>query len=173
MWFDTSSVLLTSGSAVGGTPLNAFDNALRDAGVSDFNLIKVSSIIPPGVPIRRLIRRSSPVKGEGLMVPTIYVELNSNEVGAELAVAVGAGLPPAAQHAAGVVFVAATHGRAEDAENHVEEMVGEGMRAKGLSRHRVEIESAAAVVAEPCTAVIACAIFCDDHIAATVAHAII
>lgn len=39
-------VAITSGKAEGPTILNAFDNALLDAGIGDVNLIKVSSIIP-------------------------------------------------------------------------------------------------------------------------------
>jgi arginine decarboxylase len=159
MWFSTSSVFLTSGSAIGRTPLNAFDNALRDAGIADFNLIKVSSIIPPSVPVRRLIRRSTPVSGEGLMVPTIYIALDSDEPGTEIAVAVGAGLPPSSQHAAGVVFVAACRGSEQAARTLVEDMVHEGMDQKGLRRHHVELVSAAAIAEAPSTCVMACALF--------------
>lgn len=42
---------LVAGKAEGSTPLNAFDNALLDAGIGDVNLIKVSSIVPPGVEV--------------------------------------------------------------------------------------------------------------------------
>ncbi|MGF7118681.1 pyruvoyl-dependent arginine decarboxylase [Methanobacterium oryzae] len=39
-------IAITSGKAEGPSKLNAFDNALLDAGIGDVNLIKVSSIIP-------------------------------------------------------------------------------------------------------------------------------
>ena len=39
-------VAITSGKAEGPSKLNAFDNALLDAGIGDVNLIKVSSILP-------------------------------------------------------------------------------------------------------------------------------
>jgi len=39
-------IAITSGRAEGPSKLNAFDNALLDAGIGDVNLIKVSSIIP-------------------------------------------------------------------------------------------------------------------------------
>ena len=39
---------LTSGTGTGSTPLNAFDQALLNSRVGDFNLIKLSSILPPG-----------------------------------------------------------------------------------------------------------------------------
>lgn len=173
MWFTSSCVLLTSGSAVGKTPLNAFDNALRDAGVADFNLIKVSSIVPPGVPVQHLMRGATPVSGEGLMVPTIYIELASDAPGTQISVAVGAGLPPTSQHAAGVVFVASCHGSEQAARELVTEMVREGMENKGLTRHRVELASATAVTSELWTTAIACALFCDSTIERTLAHATI
>ena len=47
-------VSITSGKAEGPTILNAFDNALLDAGIGDVNLIKVSSILPTGAEIVEL-----------------------------------------------------------------------------------------------------------------------
>ena len=44
-----SKVILTSGYGVSDTVLNSFDNALLDAGIHDFNLVKVSSIAPRAV----------------------------------------------------------------------------------------------------------------------------
>jgi pyruvoyl-dependent arginine decarboxylase len=48
---EVRKLYLVAGKAEGGTPLNAFDNALLDAGIGDVNLIKVSSIIPPGAEV--------------------------------------------------------------------------------------------------------------------------
>ena len=42
-----SKVILTSGVGIGATKLNAFDNALLNAGIGNFNLSPVSSVIPP------------------------------------------------------------------------------------------------------------------------------
>ncbi len=47
-------VAITSGKAEGPTKLNAFDNALLDAGIGDVNLIKVSSILPKNTSIVEL-----------------------------------------------------------------------------------------------------------------------
>ena len=46
----------TAGHAEGGTALNAFDNALLAAGIGNINLIKISSILPPDVPVIELRR---------------------------------------------------------------------------------------------------------------------
>ncbi len=45
-------ISVRSGSGTGRTLLSAFDNALQGAGVADFNLVTLSSIIPPASRIR-------------------------------------------------------------------------------------------------------------------------
>ena len=40
-------IRLSSGRGEGPTPLAAFDAALLDAGVSNYNLLPLSSVIPP------------------------------------------------------------------------------------------------------------------------------
>jgi len=42
------TILVTSGVGEGRTRLSAFDAALWDAGIANFNLMKLTSIIPPG-----------------------------------------------------------------------------------------------------------------------------
>jgi arginine decarboxylase len=46
-------IALATGLGEGPTPLAAFDAALRDAGVANYNLICLSSVIPPGSAIER------------------------------------------------------------------------------------------------------------------------
>ena len=46
-WFETGAVILTHGWSRGGSAINAFDNALRAARIADFNLLRVTSIVPP------------------------------------------------------------------------------------------------------------------------------
>jgi arginine decarboxylase len=41
-------IYLNAGRGRGPTPLAAFDAALRDAGVANYNLLCLSSVIPPG-----------------------------------------------------------------------------------------------------------------------------
>lgn len=45
-------IQIASGTGKGHTKLAAFDAALHEAGVSNYNLIKLSSIIPPGSTIK-------------------------------------------------------------------------------------------------------------------------
>ena len=74
----------TAGTAEGSTPLNAFDNALLAAGIGNINLIKVSSILPPGVELVPLPRIKP-----GALVPTAYAAMTSEVPGEVVAAAVG------------------------------------------------------------------------------------
>jgi arginine decarboxylase len=78
----------TVGHAEGGTPLNAFDNALLAAGIGNVNLLKVSSIVPPEVAIVEL-----PKIKPGALVPTAYAAMTSDVPGQTVAAAVGYALP--------------------------------------------------------------------------------
>lgn len=72
-------VSITSGKAEGPTKLNAFDNALLNAGIGDVNLIKVSSIIPPRTELVNL-----PKLPVGKMVNTVLSYVSSDKEGDEL-----------------------------------------------------------------------------------------
>ncbi|MDO5835991.1 MAG: arginine decarboxylase, pyruvoyl-dependent [Methanobacterium sp.] len=69
-------VSITSGKSEGPTRLNAFDNALLDAGIGDVNLIPVSSILPRNTEIIEL-----PSLEEGKMVNCVLSCAHSNHPG--------------------------------------------------------------------------------------------
>jgi arginine decarboxylase len=87
-WKQVTKTAVTAGTAEGGTPLNAFDNALLAAGIGNVNLIKVSSIVPPDVDIVDL-----PQIKPGALVPTAYAAMTSTTPGQIIAAAVGYALP--------------------------------------------------------------------------------
>jgi arginine decarboxylase len=49
------NIVVTSGTGEGPTSVAAFDAALLNAGVANYNLIALSSIIPPGSTIERAV----------------------------------------------------------------------------------------------------------------------
>ena len=53
-------IVVSHGTGEGPTELAAFDSALLAAGVENYNLIPLSSVIPPGVEIERRRFESSP-----------------------------------------------------------------------------------------------------------------
>ena len=131
----------TAGHAEGGTALNAFDNALLAAGIGNINLLKVSSILPPEVPVVEL-----PKIKPGALVPTAYAAITSETPGETVAAAVGYAVPddPAKN---GVIME--FHGVAsrEEAERQILAMLDEAFRVRGETiaeqrvvavEHRVE-----------------------------------
>jgi arginine decarboxylase len=115
----------TAGHAEGGTPLNAFDNALLAAGIGNINLIKVSSILPPDVPVIEL-----PKIQPGALIPTAYAAMTSETPGETIAAAVGYAVPddPAKN---GVIME--YHGVATraEAERQIHLMLDEAFRVRG------------------------------------------
>jgi len=114
----------TAGHAEGGTALNAFDNALLAAGIGNINLIKISSILPPDVPVVDL-----PKIKPGALVPTAYAAMTSETPGELVAAAVGYAIPddPAKN---GVIME--FHGVAtrDEAEQQIRAMLDEAFRVR-------------------------------------------
>ncbi|MBQ6511094.1 pyruvoyl-dependent arginine decarboxylase [Methanobrevibacter sp.] len=81
-------IAIVSGKDEGPTKLNAFDNALSDAGIGDVNLIKVSSMLAGDAEVNEL-----PKLKAGSMVNCVLSEITSDNPGdvitAVIAVAIG------------------------------------------------------------------------------------
>src|SRR2546427_1286545 len=115
----------TAGHAEGGTTLNAFDNALLAAGIGNINLVKVSSILPPDVPVLDL-----PKIKPGAIVPTAYAALTSETPGETIAAAVGYAVPddPAKN---GVIMEFHGHASRHEAERQIRAMLDEAFVTRG------------------------------------------
>jgi len=83
-WKPVTRAAATSGAAEGTTSLNAFDNALLAAGIGNINLVKVSSILPPGAEIVDLPRLKP-----GAIVPTAFAAHTSQVAGEVVVAAIG------------------------------------------------------------------------------------
>lgn len=117
---------LVSGSADGFTPLNAFDNALLDSGVGNTNLVRMSSILPPGC------EQIEPVSlPQGALVPVAYAHISSDVVGEVVSAAVAIALPE--EDHCGLIMEYSARGRKDDVEKIVRSMAEEGMKTRGLT----------------------------------------
>lgn len=122
-----STHTFVAGASEGFAPLNAFDGALLEAGIGNTNLIKVSSIIPPGteeVPLEAL--RLPP----GALVPIAYAAMESDIPGSIISAAVAAAWPEDADKP-GVIMEYNAHGHREDTEAVVRRMAEEAIRRRG------------------------------------------
>ena len=129
-----TSFFLTAGSGEASRELNAFDAALLDAGVGDTNLIKMSSILPPGV---KEIQRIPLQKGS--FVPLAYGDRSSDFQDIVISAAVAVGIPEDPLEA-GLIMEFSHDGDSESCEAIARNMVKEGMEV--IRRRKIrEIKS--------------------------------
>ena len=77
------------GVGTGKTVLSAFDSALKDAGVFNYNLITLSSIIPPGSKVSKVRQYETPPEEYGHKLYLVKAEYRSEEAGKYIAAGVG------------------------------------------------------------------------------------
>ncbi len=143
------TIFLTVGAAEGGSSLNAFDNALLDADIGDLNLIKVSSIAPPGV---RIV--DPYVIDPGTIVPVVYTDEISHQAGERIACAIAVGL--AGDGGCGLIMEYSGSGDAHLAEAMVRNMLEEGFASRGRELGEVSVMISEHIVKQLGAVVAAC-----------------
>ncbi|RKZ00046.1 MAG: arginine decarboxylase, pyruvoyl-dependent [Candidatus Hydrothermota bacterium] len=134
---------VTAGVGHGKTLLTAFDSALRAAGVGDYNLLKVSSIIPPGA--RKVDFIGIP---KGQLLPIAYGVITSDKDGEVISAAVAVGIP-AEKDSVGVIMEFAAKLPKKEVEKVVRDMAEEALRARGAKVKSIEVRSVSVIVKGP------------------------
>lgn len=124
---------LVVGRGEGTTPLNAFDAALLDAGIGNLNLVRVSSILPPGVQLSPGLQIAP-----GTPTPTAYGYITSSTPGQVIAASVGVGISNRETY--GVIMEYEGFCTKEEAETRVRLMVEEGFQMRNLSLKEVLVQ---------------------------------
>ena len=140
---------LAAGYGEGSSPLNAFDHALIKAGIGNTNLLRISSILPPGA--RELRPASLPY---GALVPTAYADETSEVAGTMVAAAVACGVP-ADPALPGVIMEHHLQGPEELCRQEVVRKVEEAFAIRGYRLAEVKAVSASGVVQKVGSAVAA------------------
>lgn len=124
---------LRAAGAEGRSKLTAFDNALLAAKMGNVNLLRVSSILPPGC-------RYSPdmVIPPGSLVPTAYGAIVSDVPGELLAAAVAVGV---SADSLGVIMEYSGKCTGQEAEAAIVKMVEEAFAVRGLALQEVKVVS--------------------------------
>lgn len=110
---------LVAGAAEGNTRLNAFDNALLEAGVGDTNLMRMSSILPPSAKETDISDIELP---KGGLIPLAYAHIDSQTPQMWIASAIAIGIPEDPNEP-GVIMEFEDHTRLEYVETIVKQMV--------------------------------------------------
>jgi len=82
-------IKVVKGAGEASTPLSAFDAALNDAGVCNYNLITLSSVIPPNSQVEKIDRYETPESHWGYKLYCVMAEERCNEAGKFIAAGVG------------------------------------------------------------------------------------
>lgn len=148
-WITPKKAIMMAASAEGGTKLNAFDNALLKMGIGNVNLVKLSSIIPahiewidemPEIPI-------------GMLLPTVYAHIESDEPNATISAALGVGLSEG--NNGGLIYEYSGYCTKEEAMEMVKKMVEEGFKARGWKLKEFKVTVAEITVKDKPAAAIA------------------
>ncbi len=118
-----TTFFLVRGSSEGFSLLNAFDGALLASGVGDTNLVKMSSILPPGC--KELNPPPVPMP-QGALVPVAYASLASDVPGEIISAAVAIGIPEDTS-LAGLIMEYSARAEEKVVLERVKEMVRKGM----------------------------------------------
>lgn len=131
---------LAAAAATGKTRLTAFDRALLDAGVGNLNLVRVSSVLPPGAVYREKLDLSP-----GSLCPIAYGTIASGVAGQTIAAAVAVGI----RHGSfGMIMEFSGECSKEEAEKVVRGMVEEAFANRGLPLDEVKVKAVEITVPE-------------------------
>jgi arginine decarboxylase len=128
-WEIPKTLILTAGSSSGKSELTAFDNALLDAGIGNLNLLKVTSVLPPGAKVF-LLEECKFALPKGAMIPTVYTRIINETDGILISSAIGVGIPDNNKNN-GMIFEASITGSKEKAEISVCRMIEEAFESRG------------------------------------------
>lgn len=126
---------LVSAAAEGEKELTAFDQALLKAGVGNVNLLRVSSILPPGAGYVKELALTP-----GSLLPIAYGSISSSEPGSLIAAAVAVGIGPSSDDY-GVIMEFSGHCTRQEAEGEVKEMVTEAFQYRGKELIEIKVTS--------------------------------
>ena len=140
MLFNAEFYTLVAGVGKGKTQLTAFDNALQQAGVGDYNLIKVSSILPPNAKETKDIHVN-----KGSILPIAYGSIMAEEKEKEIVAVVAVGIPKN-QEEIGVIMEYSGYERREQAELKVKKMVEEAMKNRRIEILEIKCVSSSCVI---------------------------
>lgn len=125
---------LVAGTGEGTTELNAFDHALLAAGIGNLNLLRVSSILPPGAEeVEKLVL---PL---GSLVPTAYGSITSEHPGEVISAGIAVGIN--SKESYGVIMEFSGVCSKAEAEEQIRGMVEEAFKTRGLPLNRCPIKA--------------------------------
>ena len=133
------------GKSKNGLP--SFDRALIDAGVGNYNLVRLSSILPANVEWIDASDISEHIC-EGSLLPTAYSTITSDTVGDIIVSTIGVGLPEDKSHVGIIMEYSTKNISKEDALETLKSMIREAFDVRGWKLKQMIVTSISAEVKE-------------------------
>lgn len=133
------------GKSKNGLP--SFDRALLDAGVGNYNLVRLSSILPAShewVPVAEISRHIR----EGSLLPTAYSTITSDVLGETIVSTIGVGLPADINNVGVIMEYSTKNVTEEQALEVLRSMIREAFDVRGWKLENMICESVSAKVEE-------------------------
>ena len=127
-----NKIILASGVGFGTTEITAFDNALLKAGVGNYNLIKVSSIIPPNSQYEGNNLKLLNEKPIGSLLPAVYTYTYSRRENQPILSAIMCGFPKDKNNN-GVIFKYSGNSNPDEAKFILNQMLDEASKNRNTS----------------------------------------
>ena len=144
---------LTSGYGVGKTKLISFDRALRKAKIENYNLVKISSILPPGVK-----KKSNIDLIPSSILYIAYGYLISDRKGEIISAVCGVALPEREKEI-GMIMEWSSYEKKEKGIEEVRKMLETAMNDRGIRIKKIEIVSIEKKVKDFTCVFAGCAVF--------------
>jgi len=128
----------TAGIGIGDTRLTAFDQALLNAGVGNFNLVQVSSILPVEAKIQKKVDLP-----DGSLLPIAYGYSVTSEPGIRVTAAIAVVIPE--RGPVGLIMEYSGNLPEEEAREMVKSMGIEALKNRDVEVKEIIIESASKV----------------------------
>ncbi len=135
MFGKLENFIIVAGSGSGRTHLNAFDAALHDAGISRYNLIRVSSILPPGAREQNSIALPA-----GSLLPIAYGSIESSEEGTLITAGISVAIPENSMDH-GVIMEYSGYLSEKDAEKLLIQMAEDAMKMRGITVREIKVKT--------------------------------
>lgn len=132
--------MISSGVGRDVNELMSFDNALISGKISNYNLVRVSSILPIGC---RVAENIDKLEGSALLVA--YGCISSNTLNDRIASAVAVGIPEA-ENQVGIIMEYSGKCSESEAEKIVREMAVRAMRNHRIACKEIQSSSTEAIV---------------------------
>ena len=138
---------ISKGVGVSKGGLSSFDKALLDAGVGNYNLVRLSSILPAKCKMVDVKELPSKLP-EGSLLPTAYSTITSDVVGEIIVSSIGVGIPSDPDKVGVIMEYSDKNITEEMAINTLYNMVHEAFDARGWNLKHVILNVVSAKVEE-------------------------